>query len=88
MSDAEAHAEALRAEFARRSIGANVSSDDDAWACNASINDIPVSVYFAIDRERGDIHWRSNTEVHRVTDWDVTADDLAERVIDTFLNPA
>ena len=88
MSDAEALAEALRAEFARRSIGANVSSDADEWACNASINDIPVSVYFAIDREHGDIHWRSNTEMHRITDWDVTADDLAEPVIDTFLNPA
>jgi hypothetical protein len=88
MRSAEQLADDLCAEFGRRNIGANTSSTDDEYACNASINDIPVTVYFGADPDHGDIHWRSNTEVHRIADRNISADDLAEQVIDTFLNPA
>jgi hypothetical protein len=78
----------LAAEFGRRNIDARVSDGSTEYACDATINNMPVSVYFTTDPNRGDIRWQSNTEVHRIPNRDITADDLAEQIIDTYLNPA
>ncbi|MCV7419840.1 hypothetical protein H7K45_04740 [Mycobacterium yunnanensis] len=89
MSSAKELASALVAELARRDIRANVSAGADEYACNTEINDIPVSIYFGTDVDHADVRWMAtDDQVHRIATQDIDPRDLADRVMDTLINPA
>jgi hypothetical protein len=89
MPSAKDLASALAAEFGKRNINANLSRTSDDYACDAEINNMPVSIYFGTDVDHGDIRWMAtDDQVHRIPNRDIDPSDLADRIIDTCLNPA
>jgi hypothetical protein len=82
-------AAALVDELKKRNVAATLSTGANEYACTATINNIPASVYFSTDPEHGDIRWfATDDQLHRIPNRDIEPGDLAERIIDTFVNPA
>jgi hypothetical protein len=82
-------AKALVAEFGGRDISAHLSTGANEYACNAEINNIQASIYFGTDVDHADIRWMAtDDQVHRIPNQDISPGDLADKIIDTFLNPA
>jgi len=89
MPSAKELAAALVDELMKRDIAATVSTGDGEYACTATINNIPATVYFSTDPDHGDVRWfATDDQMHRIANRDIEPGDLAERIIDTFINPA
>lgn len=88
MPSAEELANALAVELGERHIGAEVSASGYDYVCSAVVNNVPVDVHFGSETEDGDVWWQANIDVERIFSGDVTPSELAEHVIDTFINPA
>jgi hypothetical protein len=82
-------AEDLATEFKKLGYPAKTGQGSDFYSCETTINGIATSVYFSRDPQHRSIRWQANDGVRNISDRDsITASDLADRVIDSLINPA